>query len=118
MPEGERIPQEQDPQEVLQKVSFHYLKNPNYRTVHVDGAHGGLTPQRLFDISFYTERFPIPTKTVHTVSPDGKLLEEVERHGKDGIIREIEFNVVMNLKTAKAIADFIYAQLNQQDLNQ
>jgi hypothetical protein len=103
--------QEQDQQKELQKVPFHYIKNPNYRTIHVDGAHGGLTPHGLLDIAFYAERFPIPTKTVHTVSPEGRIIEEIERVGRDGIVREIEFNIIMSLETAKAIADFIYNQL-------
>lgn len=115
MSEGNTTQPGQGQQQPLEKVSFHYIKSPHYRTIHVDGAHGGLTPHGLFDVAFYAERFPIPTKTVHTISPEGKILDEVERCSREGIIREIEFNIIMSLETAKAIADFINSQLKLKD---
>ena len=56
-------------------------------------------------ITFFSERAPIPRQQVYEVTPDGKLGAEVggSRMVRDGIVREIEMAVMMDLPTAKLI---------------
>ena len=91
------------------KICFHWIKNPGFRSIHISGAHGGITPQGLINVSFYTERLPIPTQTYHNIVEGNKLTEEIrsERVSKEGIIREIEFSSLMTLETAESIAEWL-----------
>ena len=41
-------------------IEFHNKVNENFREVHVDGAHGGVTPRGFINANFYSERFPVP----------------------------------------------------------
>jgi len=95
----------QDPQ----KVKFHYVKSNAFRTIHADGIIGSVTPRLTITASFFSERLPIPDQTVQAITPEGKLGGEVadERITREGILREIEVNVVMDVTTAKAMIEWL-----------
>ena len=93
------------------RLQFHYLKSSLYRTVHVDGAFGGRTPGGLISMQLFSERFPIPTSMVYSVSPEGLLGEEVGREVRSGIVRELEFSAVFNVDTARALRDWLSRQI-------
>ena len=98
-----------------QTVRFHYAKAPDFRTIHVDGGVGGLTPRGSIQLTVYAERRPIPTQTEFELRPDGTLGTEVEesRIGKDGILREMQCSLVMDHVTARAIRDWLGARLGE-----
>ena len=50
-----------------------HIKGQFFRVVHADGIIGGSTPQGQLHIAFYSERPPIPKRTVHQVSAGGAL---------------------------------------------
>ena len=56
-----------------QEVVLDYIKGQFFRVVHADGIIGGSTPQGQLHIAFYSERPPIPKRTVHQVSAGGAL---------------------------------------------
>ncbi len=91
------------------KVKFHYLKGRLFRIIHVDGALGGLTPSLDLFISLYNQRAPIPTITVQGILENGLLGDEIlaDRETKDGIIREVEVGLIMNLSTAKVLHQWL-----------
>ena len=86
-------------------VRFHFLKSNFYRVVHADGAYGGVTPRQGIFVTFYSERLPIPKVMVNHVDAAGRLREEIrsERQVKDGVIRESEVGVAMDLEVAKSL---------------
>jgi hypothetical protein len=92
-----------------EKIKFHYLKSQLFRIIRADGAYGGITPRLGVFLSFYSERPPIPTVMVHDVGDDGILGEErrSERQTRDGIIREAEVGVILDLDTAKSLATWL-----------
>jgi hypothetical protein len=92
-----------------QKVKFYYHKGNFFRVIHVDGAIGGLTPTLDIFISVYNQRGPIPQVTVQQVSKEGILGDEVlaDREAKEGIVREVEAGLIMNLQTAKALQQWL-----------
>ena len=87
------------------KIRFHYIKSNYFRVVHVDGAHGGITPNGNIFFSAYSQRQPIPQITTQKVEPDGSITEEIreERVVKDGIVREVEVGIMMDASTAESL---------------
>ncbi len=102
------------------KVKFHYEKSHLFRIVHVDGAIGGLTPTLDLFISIYNQRAPIPKVTVQKVSPGGQLGDEVieERVQKEGVFREVEVGLVMNLNVAKALSQWLIDKIDLAEKTQ
>src|SRR5271157_4913600 len=89
-------------------VKFHYVKSNYFRVVHGDGAFGGLTPRGEVFLSVYSERAPLPDVTVQAVEK-GQLGPEIidQRKGSDGILREIEVGIVMDLAVAKSLIEWL-----------
>lgn len=91
-----------------QKVSFHYIKNNDFRTVFASGLIGGITGQGLINMDIYTDRVVIPRKTYADINPNGSITDlPAENEAKDGVIREVQFGIVMDVDTAKSIVLWI-----------
>lgn len=87
-------------------INFYNKIRPNYRQVHVDGAFGGITPRGLISIQFFAERFPLPKSTTFEINEE-KLGEKISEEKKEGIIREYDFGVYMDLQTAKEFMSWL-----------
>ncbi len=99
-----------------QRISFHFIKSNQFRVIRVDGGHGGVTPTGQVQIALYSERLPIPQKTVHDVGPDGRLVDKpVEVIARDGVVREVEVEAVMDASTARAVAEFLLKRAEEAD---
>lgn len=83
-------------------ITIHYIKANSFRVVHADGAHGGITPRGKIQVAFFNDRSPIPQKTMRAIEGD-KLGEEKPIEFKQGIVREVEVEIVMDLGTAKSV---------------
>lgn len=94
------------------EITFHFMKSSGYRTVHVDGAFGGLTPKADLAVAFFSERFALPQRTTHAVNGHA-LGPEICREGKKGLIREIEFNCVMDIPTTMKLIDFLQGKVDE-----
>ena len=94
------------------RLRIEYQKANLFRVVHADGAYGGTSPRLQLFIAFYNERFPIPRVLTYETSPTGAPENEVTelRESKEGIFREVEVGVVLDLNAAKGFA----ARLNEQ----
>lgn len=93
-------------------VTFHYLKANQFRVIHVDGALGGVTPRFLIHMSLYSERPAIPQQQVFDLTSSGKLKDGPPRAiGKDGVVRELEVDAMMDLDTAKSIGEWLLKQV-------
>lgn len=99
------------------KMTVNYLKIKNYRTYHVDGIFGGLTPTGNLYIELFVQRSVTPQTAEHEITKDGILGKEIPgtRTGKKGLIREIESGLVMNIEVAKILRNWIDDKLNQYD---
>lgn len=96
-----------EPRKLPTELRFHFVKSSQFRVVHADGAWGGITPQGLISLAAYSERFPIPTTVDHKVDPDGKLGAEVRRTGRDGVLREVEVDLLMSVEVAESFVEFL-----------
>lgn len=91
------------------RIKFHYIKAPAFRTIHADGVLGGPAPSGFLNATFFTERLAIPQTTTFKVTAAGVLGEELldERVSRDGITRELEVNLVMSADMAKRLHDWL-----------
>lgn len=95
------------------KITFHYMKGPDFRTIHCDGAIGGITPRGLIHLAIFSERAAIPKVTVQSVGKDGKLGEEIrdERQALEGIVRQMEVDLFFGKETAIRLRDWINGRI-------
>lgn len=93
-------------------VDFHYVKTGRYRTYHVDGVFGGMTPKGYIYMELFVERAPTPQIVTQEVNPDMTLGKETSRQGKKGLIREVEAGVILDLKTAELLRDWLTDKIN------
>lgn len=89
-------------------VTFNYIKSNYFRVIHADGAFGGFTPKGEMFFSLYSERPTIPDVTVQPIE-NGRLGAEIieQRRGTEGILREVEVGVVMDVAVAKALVTWL-----------
>ena len=91
-------------------ITLSYIKSNYFRVVHADGAIGGFTPRGEIFVSLYSERAPLPNVTVQAVE-NGQLGKEIieQRKGSEGegILRELEVGVVMDLNVAKSLVTWL-----------
>jgi hypothetical protein len=101
------------PDKLPPNIRFHYLKNPQFRVVHVDGAIGGITPRGLIHCAVYSERPAIPQSTVQDVTPEGRLGDETGREGREGIVREIDVDLMLTKQAATELRDWLDKRVNE-----
>ena len=94
------------------QVIFHYLKAPAFRTIHVDGAIGAMTPQGGIHFALYSERPAIPQQVAYQVRPDGALGDQETVVSRGGIVRELEVDAIMSIETAKSLHDWLGRKLS------
>ena len=97
------------------EIKFHYIKSNFFRTIHSEGVIGGVTPFSSIVINFYSERQSIPQIVTHELREDLTLGKEIERSGREGVIREVEVSVSMNLLAAKALKDWLDLRLKEAE---
>lgn len=96
-------------------LKFHYIKSSLFRVVHVDGAHGGIVPSGGIHMALFSERSPIPQQSSFPLNPEGTLGPEVmaNRVGKEGVVREVEVDLRMDLTTAEAVAEWLKIKVEE-----
>lgn len=97
------------------KLEIHYIKNNDFRTLFGSGVFGGVTPQGLVNVNFFTERAAIPSKVVYAVNglEDPLQMTEIEREGKEGVIREVHFGVLMDINMAISFREWLDNKIQQ-----
>jgi len=104
----QEVPNENDSEDKT-IIQFHHSKSPLFRTIHVDGVVGNVTPHLDIYMSLYNEREPLPKRTAYFVEKDGSLGEEARdfRESKEGFVRELEIGAVISVETAIAIRNWL-----------
>jgi hypothetical protein len=91
------------------ELVFKFLNSPQYRTLHVDGAFGGVTSRGLINLSLYSEHPYIPSKVTYQFNQNGTS-QELRREPEipdASVIREIEVSAILDLQVAKSIRDWL-----------
>jgi hypothetical protein len=95
------------------KLRIEYKKSNAFRVIHADGAYGGTSPRLQLFIAFYSERFPIPQVLTYETSEAGAPTRELtaERESKEGLFREVEVGVTLDINAAKGFAVWLNEQI-------
>lgn len=96
-----------------QTITFHMIKSPGCQTHQVDGVIGGFTPSDGVFLEFFTERGTIPQTVTYQLNADGSLGNVIGKTGKDGIVREIQTGVILDLDGLKSLYDRIGSMIEQ-----
>lgn len=106
----------QEPETDTVQLDFHFLKTPGYRTYYVDGAWGGFTPRGMLYMELFVERNATPQLVRYEISKrddETQTARELLRDGKTGIIREIECGLMLDVRTAKVVRDWLSEKLSE-----
>jgi len=99
-----KIPDEPQKPETIR---FDYIKSNQFRVVHVDGVHGGVSPNgRLIQMAIFSERAPIPIREEFKLDA-GKLGDKIGTEQRDAVVREVEVELLMSIDTAKSICTWM-----------
>jgi len=94
-------------------IDFDYIKSNQFRVVHADGIHGGVSPNGCFiQMAFFSERAPIPKRETFKLGAD-KLGDKVGTEQRDAVVREVEVEILMNISTAKSICKWMDEKIQQ-----
>jgi len=108
------------------QITFHFIKAENFRVVHADGTWFGGNAQGNLHLTFYSERTPIPQQIVAKLDSDGRIIgeDESKRVTKEGMIREMEVDVVLSIQAATILHEVLgqnlkaYAEMVKQQVKQ
>lgn len=95
------------------QLGIYYQRSRHYRTVHADGAQFGITPRGTVQFTLFSDQKPMPEYVLHRITPEGNLGTSIEEVVKDGAIREVEINVIMDIAVATNFANILQGVLNQ-----
>lgn len=96
-------PENHEDQKPVKWIEVHQEKSNLFRVVHADGAWLSVNPWNQVNLSFYSERYPIPKKIYFPMNKDGIVLSEdvAKRETKKDWFREFEVSVSLSVQTAK-----------------
>jgi hypothetical protein len=101
------------PEHVTGDLKFHYLKSQHFRVIHAEGGLGGISPKlNSIQMAVYSERGAIPQETVAKVV-DGEVKEEKVTMTREGIVRELECQLVMSVSDAESIANWLLRHVEE-----
>ena len=82
------------------KLKIHYLKASSFRNISVSGVHGGAAENKqLIFMNIFQDRVPIPQSVTVEINSEG-VGKEIEKESKEGVIRDVEACLIMDLNTA------------------
>lgn len=95
-------------------IDFDYIKSNQFRVIHTDGVHGGLSPNgKLLQMAIFSERSPIPQKETFRLKA-GKILDKISVQKRDtNVIREVEVELLMSMETAKSVCKWMDEKIRQ-----
>jgi hypothetical protein len=97
-------------------IEIHYLKTANYRSYHVDGVFGGVTPTGKIYMETFVQRQVTPQIIEQEVKSESELGEEISRTGKKGWIRQIEAGHIMDIDVAKIVRDWLDRKIQEYEI--
>jgi hypothetical protein len=84
------------------QLPVHFIKSTSFRVIHANGVWYGGDNQRNLHLTFFNERNPLPKMMVVNLDENGAVLgeDESKRESKQGIVREMEVDIVLSLQVA------------------
>ena len=100
-------------------LTIQNVKAPYFRIFPAEGALGGITPTRMFQINFYTEAPNIPSTVTHELTPEGKLGAQLSAETKGGeVTRELQSGILMTIDQAESLAKWILNTIGKRSADE
>ena len=77
-------------------VSFKYIFPSDLKELHVNGAFGGVAPDGMIHMAFYSERQAIPNVEKRPINPDKTFGDQKEEEKKYQYVRIVQSSLVFN----------------------
>ena len=83
-------------------LDVNFIKSSQFRVIHASGVWYGGDAQKNLHLTFFNERSAIPRKIVLNLNEKGEIVGEdaSQRDSKEGIIREMEVDVILSFQAA------------------
>lgn len=100
------------------KVEAAFVRSNFYRVVHADGAFGGAAPNANIRMTIYSEAQRIPNLITYDFSPSGGMTEtgRTPAPSPTNIVREMEVDIVMTLRVARSIRDWLDGKIKEVEM--
>jgi hypothetical protein len=96
------------------KVAFEYTYADGFRSHHVDGATGGVTPNGFIHFAVYSEKFELPKKQLFGLNSDGTLGSLLDGEvGTTKIVRELSADIFVTLAAARGLRDWLGERITE-----
>lgn len=102
------------------RIPYHYQKAPDYRTIHCDGAFGGITSRGYLSVTVYNERNTLPQRTSRQImeslgSGAYRLGDQETEYDLGGIMRQLEGTFVLDLLTAQEVYTWLGGKVAEME---
>ena len=102
---------------MLEKVTFYFEKDANYRVVPVNGVWGGVTGRGDVSVDFFYESYIVPEMVTQAVRDGSALGEEIERHpGADARRRIVWMGMMLTATQADSIGKWLQEKAGESRL--
>lgn len=88
-------------------VDIHYIKSDLFRSIHADGAYGGVTSRGYLHVAFYNERRTIPKTMTVSMDADTHESHEVIKDTRGGIVREVDVGVILDERAVGELIEWL-----------
>ena len=95
------------------KIRFKSIKSYDFKPFLASGVHGGLSTNGLINANFFIDRSAIPVDETVTVSSDNKIIGKPIENKDADVEREFLCSVLMDISTAKLIADWLTQKVKE-----
>lgn len=106
-----------EPQEPTapKELTVEYVEAPGFRTAFVDGAEGGVTPNNVVHITFYSEHLGHDkvTRPIIEVADNAVLVGAEERERGFKLIKTQEFSMYVTERGLESLVTWLGAKLAQ-----
>ena len=97
----------------LQEVEVRFERATQFRTIHVDGAWGSVTPGGGIAANIYHEQSSLPSSLTFTLTGGGETSHK--RTGWTGFVRVVETELRMTPDVARALATWLAGKADDAD---
>jgi hypothetical protein len=105
----------------IRQIEFNYIKGNLFRVIHADGVMSNGTPRGNLFLGFYSERFPLPDSQTFEINEESRVTSEVIEKRKinsNGIMREVEVGVMLDIEVAKVLVLSLSQLIRQVEANE
>ena len=88
-------------------ATFDVIRSPSFRVVHSNGVWGGITPHNELSVTFFSEKFALPSRMKHPINADTTIGEPILEEGEILYQREAEFEILINKKQAVLLYEWL-----------